>query len=83
MDNQKHSKAGMRQQMDAADAHYYADKLDLRGHGAHEGWIKAKKVQTTSNASISTEARHEMIATDAYSLAEKRGFAGYVAKETG
>jgi Protein of unknown function (DUF2934) len=69
--------ADLRQQ----DDHYHAEKLGLRGHGSHEGWIKAEEAGVASNAAISAEARHKMIAVAAFYIAEKRGFAGHGAYE--
>lgn len=74
-------KADMRQQMNADDTHFHAEKLGLGSHGTHEGWIKAEEAWAASSVAVSAEARHKMIAVTAFYLAEKRGFAGHGAYE--
>lgn len=75
--NRTDSNADMHQQMNMDDAHYHAEKLGLGRHGTHEGWIKAEEARSSSNAVVSAEARHKMIAIAAFYLAEKRQFAGH------
>ena len=74
-------KSGLRQQMATDDSRYHAEKLELGGHGAHEGWIKAEEVEAASHVAVSAEARHQMIAVAAFYLAELRGFAGHGAHQ--
>ena len=69
--------ADLRQQ----DDHYHAEKLGLKGHGSHEGWIKAEEAEAESHGPVGVEARHNMIAVAAFYLSEKRGFAGHGAYE--